>query len=210
MNRSPIFTNRTLIGLAAVILIPLLVVFIANSGSNLFVPPEPRPPGVQYPRSYRQDFTLYSTIQRPDGTIRDLYINPVGLNAVKYNHVLPANSVMVVEGYYAVENADGSYVTDSNGHYVKGEPMPFIHVREKRTDWSSADFTSDARSGGWNFGSFDTKTGADYDESLNICFLCHNTAPQDFTYSYPLIAEYARTDETIYSFCRTTGRTACE
>lgn len=211
MNRSSIFNNqRVLIGFAAVIFVPLLVVLLANTGSNLFAPAAPRLPGVQYPRNYRQEFALYSTVQRPDGTIRDLYINPVGLRAAQANHVLPADTIMVVEGYYAVENADGGYVTDADGHYVKGEPMPSIHVREKRNDWSSADFTSSARSGGWNFGSFDIKTGADYDESLNICFLCHNTAPQDFTYSYPQINQFARTDETVYFFCRTTGRTACE
>ncbi len=197
-----------LIGFVALIVVPLLAALAASSAAT---PTEPRLPGVQYPQNYRDTFVLYSTVQRPDGTIRDLYINPVGAEAARANRVLPASTVMVVEGYYALRNVDGDYITDADGHYVKGEPMPFVHVREKRTDWQDADFTSAARSGAWNFGSFDMDSGADYDESLNICFLCHNTAPQDFTYSIQQLRDYgSSSDDPIYFFCRTTGRTACE
>jgi hypothetical protein len=72
------------------------------------------------------------------------------------------------------------------------------------------DFTSSARNGGWNFGSFDIQTGANYNESLNACFLCHNTAPQDFTYSVDLMRDFVQSGEAVYFMCRTTGRTACE
>jgi len=124
---------------------------------------------VAYPRNYQQDFTRYETVQRPDGTIRDVYINPVGLNAIRSYHILPIGTEIVIEAYNALKNADGKYVTDAEGHYVKGDPMPMIHVREKRDDWTDDDFTSNARNGGWNYGSFYTATGAIYHESLNAC-----------------------------------------
>jgi hypothetical protein len=166
--------------------------------------------GVAYPRNYRQDFTRYATIQRPDGTIRDVYMNAAGISAVKGYRILPIGTVIAIEGYNALKNADGQYVTDASGHYVKGEPLPFVHVREKRLDWTGADFTSSARNAGWNFGSFDIQTGAIYNESLNACFLCHNTAPQDFTYSVDQMRDFARSGEVVYFMCPTTGRTACE
>ncbi|MBI1281641.1 MAG: hypothetical protein GC179_26180 [Anaerolineaceae bacterium] len=199
-----------IIAIVALAVLPVLAAWV--SSANL-APPAPTPRsvvGVAYPRNYRQDFTQYATIQRPDGTIRDVYMNAVGIAAVKGYHILPIGTVIAIEGYNALKTADGSYVTDANGHYVKGDPLPFVHVREKRIDWTAADFTSSARNGSWNFGSFDFKTGATYNESLNACFLCHNTAPEDFTYSVEQMADFAYAGAPVYFMCRTTGRTACE
>jgi hypothetical protein len=212
MIRTFLLNNRLtlIVAFAALIVLPFLAVFVSSTDSK---PPTPTPRstlGVAYPQNYRQDFTHYATIQRPDGTIRDLYMNDTGISAARLFHVLPFGTVIVVEGYNALKNADGNYVTDADGHYVKGEAMPFIHVREKQLDWSAADFTSTARNAGWNYGSFDTQTGAVYNESLNACFLCHNTAPADFTYSGDQMDDFARTGQAVYFMCRTTGRTACE
>lgn len=212
MTRTFLHNNRLtlLFAFAALVSLPFLAVLVSSSHS---APPTPTPRstlGVAYPLNYLQDFTHFATIQRPDGTIRELYMNDMGISAVRLFHVLPFGTVIVIEGYDALKNADGSYVMDADGHYVKGEEMPFIHVREKRLDWSAADFTSSARNAGWNYGSFDIKTGAVYNESLNACFLCHNTAPADFTYSVEPMDDFARTGQAVYFMCRTTGRSACE
>lgn len=196
-----------LIALVSLLILPLAALMVAGTAPSAI---EEQSAGVQYPHNYRTTFALYATVQRPDGTIRDLYINAIGLEAVRARRVLPAKTVIVIEAYNALKQADGTYVTDAGGRYVKGEPLPSLHVREKRTDWKAADFTSGSRSGGWNFGSFDSTSGASYDESLNICFLCHNTAPRDFIYSYPQLESFAQTGIPAYFFCPTTGRTACE
>ncbi len=212
MIRTFFYNNRLTVAIAfvALVVLPLLAALVSSNDSTPAAPTARPVIGVAYPRNYRQDFTRYATVQRPDGTIRDLYINATGFAALGSFYNLPVGTVLVVEGYYALKNTDGNYVTDADGHYVKGDALPFIHVREKRGYWSADDFTSSARNDGWNYGSFDAKTGAIYNESLNACFLCHNTAPIDFTYSLQLIGDFARSGEPEYFMCRTTGRTACE
>lgn len=207
-----LYTNRLTIAITVVALglLPLLAALVSSNDSTPLAPTASSVGGVAYPHNYQQDFTRYATVQRPDGTIRDLYINLAGLAALRSYYSLPVGTVLVVEGYDALKNAEGNPVTDANGHYVKGEPMPFIHVREKRGYWSAGDFTSNARNDGWNYGSFDTTTGAIYNESLNACFLCHNTAQADFTYSDQQLGEFLQSGKAVYFMCRTTGRTACE
>lgn len=213
MSRTSLHTNRLtlIVAFTALLLFLLIAAWVLSSDSTASNnPANPSVIGVAYPRNYQQDYTRYASVQRPDGTIRELYVNPVGLEAIQSNRVFPSGTVIVIEGYDALKDSDGKYLTDANGHYLKGDAMPFIHVREKRVYWKADDFTTSARNGAWNFGSFDAKTGAVYKESLNACFLCHNTAPQDFTYSYEQIRDFAQAGQAVYFFCRTTGRTACE
>jgi len=213
MIRTFFYNNRLTLAIAfaALVVLPLLASLVVSSDATSAATPTAKTvSGVAYPLNYKQDFTRYDTVQRPDGTIRDVYINSVGLNAIRSYHVLPFGTVIVIEAYNALKNAAGNFVTDAKGHYVKGDAMPMIHVREKRADWTDEDFTSSARNGGWNYGSFYTATGAIYHESLNACFLCHNTAPEDFSYSTEQMDDYARTGEPDYFMCPTTGRTACE
>jgi hypothetical protein len=213
MSRTFLYNNRLtlIVAFVALLLFSLIAVWVSSSDSVASrSPANPLVIGVAYPRNYQQDYTRYASVQRPDGTIRELYVNPVGLEAIQSNRVFPSGTVIVIEGYDALKDSDGNYLVDANGRYLKGESMPFIHVREKRVYGTADDFTSGARNGAWNFGSFDAKTGAVYKESLNACFLCHNTAPQDFTYSYQPIRDFAQTGQAVYFFCRTTGRTACE
>lgn len=166
--------------------------------------------GVTYPENYLTLFHHYAIVQRPDGTIRELYINDLGYRGIQNYDDLPFGTIIVIEGYSAMTDAEGNIIVDADGHYVKGKAFPMIHVREKRSDWSTTDFVSNARNGYWNSGSFELETGRLFHESLNACFHCHNTAPTDFLYSYPQMQLYSQKGVAQYLFCPTTGRTACE
>jgi cytochrome c553 len=166
--------------------------------------------GLQFPHDYRTTFTHYLTVERPDGTIRRLYINPIGLNAARNNTILPDGTVIVIEGNYALRNADGEYILDQQGHFVPGDPFPAIHVREKRSFWRSEDFASPARNGNWNYASFDPNTQQTYEESINACFNCHAPAGPDHLYSYPSLQQVAQTGTPLVIQCTATGRTPCE
>lgn len=158
--------------------------------------------GVPYPENYREIFIHYATIDRSDGTVRDLYINTLD------SEVQPA--VIVVEAYYAQRDKNGVPMTDENGHFIKGEVFDRLHVMEKRADWQPDDFVSSARVGNWNFGSFDTQTGQPFDESLTACFHCHNPTQQtDFVYSLPLLNAFRRTSSIQYFYCDLPDRLAC-
>jgi hypothetical protein len=170
----------------------------------------PRYSAVQLPTNYQTRFVQYATLQRPDGTIRNLYINPESLDYLRNNFTLPSGTTIVIEGYYAVKNAAGDYLQDSTGHYVIGEPFEMIHVLEKRRDWTPADFVDDNRIGEWNFGSFDTATGGHYNENMSACFHCHNaTSRTDFLYSAALLGQYLRTQAVQFFVCDLPDRLAC-
>lgn len=197
---------------AAIIGLPILAALSAPpaSPSTPLADSTPRYSGVKLPPNYRADYVRYATIQRPDGTIRDIYINADALTEMKNSYLIPDDTTIVIDGYNAQKNTNGAYITDNDGHYIRGEPLEMVHVRQKRSDWLPSDFVSEARNGDWNYGSFDIKTGAPYDESITACFNCHHASEQpEFLYSYTQLNGYQVDGETQYFFCDLTGRTAC-
>lgn len=172
---------------------------------------EPRPLGVQFPADYRAAFAHYATVDRPDGVIRDIYIDPAGLRRLTPGRALPLGTIIVIEAFDALRDDEGNLLKDENGHLIKGAMKPNVHVAEKRSDWRAEDFESGQLSDDWNFGSYLFADGTRFNEPLTACFNCHNaTAHEDFTWSLPLLLDYYRTRETQYFYCDLTGRTACE
>ncbi len=166
---------------------------------------------VTYPANYQTDFEHYVTIDRPDGTVRDIYINPEAVDALRISRRLPAGTVIVVEAYNALADADDEPVRDAGGRYIKGEPLDMVHVLHKRSDWLPDDFPGEIRNGDWNFGSFEFASGAPFDESLTACFNCHQAMPAtDFLYSTRELLAYARADATQHLFCNLRRRIPCE
>jgi hypothetical protein len=161
------------------------------------------------PADFPAAFTQYATVQRPDGTLRDLYINTPALAAYGGGYDLPDGSILVITGCTAQQDSAGKWITDQNGRYTCATAFDSLHLRAKRRDWPDSAFPGDDRNGDWNYGSF-TPSGAAFAEPITPCFQCHNTAEQpDFTYTFRLLAEYWRTQQVIYSFCDQTGRTPC-
>lgn len=172
--------------------------------------PQHKISGVAYPENYRENLVHYATVDRADGTTRDLYISPNALDFLDKRGIIPPNTVIVIEAYDALRDADNTPIEDSQGHFIKGAPMAMLHVLEKREDWSADDFVSGARIGDWNFGSFGVENQQPFDENLTACFNCHNPTPQtDFLYSFPLLARYLRTGQVQYSYCDLPDRLAC-
>ena len=166
---------------------------------------------VEYPANYRTDFLHYLTVDRPDGFIRDVYIDPIAIDGLLRARRLPDGTTVVLETWRAQVDANGDPVKDADGRYIKDAPLAMVHVGQKRGDWAESDFPSAARSGDWNFGSFDFQTGAKFNEDLSACFNCHQAAAnRDFLYSAPQLAQFAASDVTQYFFCELRRRTPCQ
>lgn len=174
-----------------------------------------RPPtqysAVNFPNQYRETFVHYATIDRIDGLVRDVYVLPAALESLRAGRSLPDGTVIVIEGYYAQEDANGQPLVDEQGHFLRGEPLEMVHVAEKRFDWSPDDFTSVARAGSWNFASYIYGTQARFNEDMNACFNCHNaeSALPSNVYSMPLLLRYVREGQTQYFYCKLPERIAC-
>lgn len=164
---------------------------------------------VRYPTNFQSEFLHYATVDRIDGTVRDLYINPSAVDNIRGGR-LPAGTTLVVVAYKAEKDASGDPITDSDGHFVRGEPFEMIHVLERRDNWRSSDFVSHLRNGDWNFGSFDAITGDPFNEDTASCFNCHNVAASsDFLYSVDELNRFLRTGTVQNAFCDLPNRLAC-
>ena len=166
--------------------------------------------GVTLPETYRAEYVHYATIERPDGTVRDIYINPESVDAMRAGYAVPNNTTIVIEAFFAHRSSDGEIISDDSGHYVRETPLEMIHVAQKREDWAESEFVSNARNGDWNYGSFDYTTSEHFAESVENCFHCHNQMQgTDFVYTYSDLSGYLRTRELQRVFCDQTGRTPC-
>jgi hypothetical protein len=171
----------------------------------------PRYSSVKLPQDYQTAFVHYATVQRSDGTSRNIYINPEAIEAIKAgNRLLPEHTIIVIEGFYARKDSVDEYLLDNNSRYENGDAIEMLHVLEKRTDWTDADFVSENRIGQWNFGSFNMANGDFFDENMSACFHCHNaTEHTDFLYSAPLLRDYIQTGQTQFLLCDLPDRIAC-
>ncbi len=196
----------------AILLLPLLLATLTPARQATLPPATDPPPysAVRLPENYRETFIHYATVDRRDQITRDIYISPDALVGYRPNRSLPDGTVVVIEGYYAQTDADGQPLRDDDGHFVRGEPLEMVHVAEKRTNWSPGDFVGAARSGNWNFGSFQYDTGAYFDEIMSRCFDCHNSMDStDFLYTFADVSRFAQNGLVRYSFCDLSGRSPC-
>ena len=102
MIRKFFYDNRLTLAIAfvALVVLPLLAALVSSTDSTPAAPTASAVVGVAYPRNYRQDFTRYASVQRPDGTIRDLYINPTGLSALRTYYTLPVGTGSRHSGFH--------------------------------------------------------------------------------------------------------------
>jgi|GEM_PF-1412429 len=167
--------------------------------------------GVTLPENYRTDYIHYATVERPDGIVRDIYINPESAANMRAGYAIPQDTTIVIEAFFAQRSSDGDIITDDAGHYVRDTPLEMIHVAQKRGDWAESDFVSNARNGDWNYGTFDYASSEHFEESVITCFTCHSpTQNTDFVYTYPDLTGYLRSNQLQQVFCDQTGRTPCD
>jgi hypothetical protein len=163
------------------------------------------------PHSYRDTFSLYLVVDRPDATVRHVYAHPDTVAAFRAGEAIPYGSQIVIEAYHAETDAFGTIRRDENGHYIAGEMFPQIHMMEKREDWTVEDLPSPVGVIDWNFASFNTDSYLPSTENRNDCMTCHDASAfrRDFLFSRVYLEAYADTTQIQYLYCNLPERANC-
>ena len=165
---------------------------------------------MKLPQNYRENFILYTIVDRPDAITRKIYITAPAIDAIRKGEDLPERTQILVEAYDAARNPDGTLQTDAQGHFIAGAMQDEIHIAELRSEWQIEDLAASSHLGKWNLDAFEAGTGTPRHEVRFDCFSCHNTAyPTNFVFTQAQLIAYANTGETQYRYCNQLGRQPC-
>ncbi|MCB9460851.1 MAG: cytochrome P460 family protein [Anaerolineaceae bacterium] len=167
--------------------------------------------GMTLPDNYRDEFSLYLVVDRPDRTVRFVYAAPDVVEAVQAGEEIPYGARLIIETYDAQTDLVGNVLRDSTGHLIAGTMQPNIHMIEKRDDWTVQQLPTPIGVIDWNFGSFDAQSYLPSTENRNDCLTCHDNGAfrRDFVFSRPLLEDFVSEGEVQYLYCRFPGRGNC-
>ena len=147
------------------------------------------------PPDYHEWFFRYTTVDQPDGTFRQMCINPEALEAIKANKLLPSGTMIIMETY-RINRLGGT-----------------LFAREKQDIWDSneaSEIAAEIRNGDWRYPSFATNTFRRLSVDSTSCHACHiQAADSDYVFTMPDLIEAAQTGEAQTSECNRSGRQPC-
>jgi hypothetical protein len=140
------------------------------------------PENIVFPSSYK-NHVRYAIVDRPDNkTVREIYISPEHVKAVKPGEPLPPGTVITMAVYRARVDEQGEPAKDAGGRFVKGE-LTGIFVMEKQAGWG-ADYPDDLRNGEWEYARFTPEGQRHANADTTPCFQCHKPlSGQDFVFT---------------------------
>ncbi len=161
---------------------------------------------IVYPNDFRRTMSLYTTIDRADGKVYEIFINRTALETWRTERRLPHGTQFVIESFSAGRNANGQLLRNARGRLVKGASDNEIHVSEKRTDWTGSEqmttgnvFGTPTQNGRWRMAAFDPRDGRSVSVNVAECHQCHQDArAEDFILSRGLLDGFARSNQPSY------------
>jgi Cytochrome P460 len=147
---------------------------------------------VNYPEGYQQSFTHYATVNRDDERrqVVKIFANDTALASAKDGAPLESGSVIVMEIYKAVLDANAQPVTGDDGFFVPGE-LTAITVMETRTGWG-ADYPDEWRNDEWEYAAFSADDHALVERDYQPCFACHKPLTEaDYLFSFDALKQAA-------------------
>ena len=147
---------------------------------------------VRYPENYKQTFTMYQTVNRPDiGQVRYLYANPVALRAAREGKPLPDGSVLVLEQHAAKMGADKKPVTGADGFFVADRFLAHA-IMERQTGWGR-DIPENLRNEDWQYAVYTPAKELRPGVNQGECLACHKPLDKEsFTFSIKALGEVAK------------------
>ncbi len=162
---------------------------------------------VEFPRNFRQTMSLYTTVDRNDGKVYEVFINRTALEVWRNQRRLPNGTQFVIESFNAQKRANGVFLRDARGRLVKGESDNDIHITEKRNNWTNNGeqtsigmlFGSPSANGTWRVGAFDPRDGRRVTVDVAECHKCHlDRRAEDFHLSRGLLDSFTRSGQPSY------------
>ncbi|PZA07653.1 MULTISPECIES: cytochrome P460 family protein [unclassified Meiothermus] len=151
---------------------------------------------------YKTRLVHYATVDRVDGFIRDIYISPQALSAVRQQKPLPPGTLVLVDLHRAKPDGRGGFVREG-GLLVRVSDEPYVHVMIRQEGEGSSS---------WRFAALEPRTGAPEPgvELPGDCLECHRAAlASEMLFSYPQLLEFSRSGKVQHSFCNQPGRQLC-
>lgn len=145
------------------------------------------PDRVDYPASYKTDFTVYDTRNRSNGNqVAVMYANNIALSTP----ASPAEadgSIVVMEVYKTIIGEDGKPVVGNNGVFEKG-PLAAVAVMQKSSDWPS-DYAATDRTNDWGYAIYQPD-GMPKENDLE-CASCHRPlSGSNYMFSYSSLKKF--------------------
>lgn len=138
---------------------------------------------IAFPGSYKDGFTMYQTVNRPDiGQVRYLYANDAALKAAREGRPLPDGSMLILEQHAAKMGDDKKPVVGADGFYVADRFLAYT-VMQREAGWGK-DFPEMLRNEDWQYAVFTPARQARPGVNQADCLACHKPLDkQSFTFS---------------------------
>lgn len=138
---------------------------------------------IPVPSTYRSWVKFVPTVDKAQtGQVREIYINPVGLNAMR-GMPFPAGTVSVME-IHAAKKAGDTLLRDAHGRLVK-DGLAKIFVMAKGDGWGAAQPGGVVANGDWVYGAWEADGKTPVRVDFNTCRACHAPlASTDFVARY--------------------------
>ncbi|MEM8531158.1 MAG: cytochrome P460 family protein [Chloroflexota bacterium] len=148
------------------------------------------------PSDYREHFFHYTTVNSPDETFRQMYINYEALESIRVDETLPSGAMVIMETY--------------RNSRIGGT----LFTREKLTGWGSdevSEIAIEIRNGEWRYPSFAENDFRRLSADSTSCHACHvQAAGRNYVFTMPDLIEAAQTGITQASECNRVGRQPCD
>ncbi|MEM8677425.1 MAG: cytochrome P460 family protein [Cyanobacteria bacterium P01_G01_bin.67] len=141
---------------------------------------------LEFPSNYQQDFVHYASVACPNSQIvRQIYANPIAVNAAKENSPLPDGSVIVMETHSAIPDANDR-LTPSR--------LNNIFIRQKQSDFGT-EHSENLRNGNWKYAWY-SPTESLVSSSEGSCLSCHSrVSDRDYVFTLPDLVTAAQTND---------------
>ena len=127
---------------------------------------------MQFPADFPRGFTRYLTANDAEHkTIKQHYINAIGLAAARRNQPLPLGTIIVQANCLARLAPDGQPIHTADGAWVIDRITSYTGM-ELHPGWGNA-IPPWLRNADWNYGAFTTAKAPNPDSNQAACLACH-------------------------------------